>query len=321
VQHTVSQDKGIHGSVARRFLLAAFGVLAACTPPDGTPRLSAVLPEVAIRELAPETVLLSAPEEGLTFLRVWSRTGPWAVHLLRVDLRRCELGLQVIPAGSGSPQGGRERVTDLLDRAGPGAVAGVNGDFFTPEGLPVSTEIANGRVRRVGTRPVFAWRPGKDPWVGVAGSEGDSVLLFGWSERRSSPNPGTHVVGGFPLLLRSGARVGDLEVTSRPSFAAARHPRTAVGFDPRRMALWLVEVDGRQPGYSEGMTLPELTQLLESLGATEALNLDGGGSSVMVLGGEAVSRPSDAEGERRVGNALAVLRDPGLCQVGAGPRG
>jgi exopolysaccharide biosynthesis protein len=68
------------------------------------------------------------------------------------------------------------------------------------------------------------------------------------------------------------------------------------------------------------MTLPELTQLLESLGATEALNLDGGGSSVMVLGGEAVSRPSDAEGERPVGNALAVMKDAGLCRVGAGAR-
>jgi exopolysaccharide biosynthesis protein len=63
------------------------------------------------------------------------------------------------------------------------------------------------------------------------------------------------------------------------------------------------------------MSLPELTGLLEAMGATDAVNLDGGGSTVMVLRGTPVSRPSDAEGERPVANALAVVRDPALCEV------
>ena len=120
-------------------------------------------------------------------------------------------------------------------------------------------------------------------------------------------------VGGFPLLLKDGARVGDLGVSERPAFADARHPRTAVGYDPDRNRLWLVVVDGRQPGYSEGMSLPELADLLQALGARDALNLDGGGSSVMVLRGRAFSRPSDPEGERAVANALAVALEPGGC--------
>lgn len=304
----------------RRCILAVLAGVAACTPPDPHPRLLAVVPRAAIKELVPKTVRLSTPENGLTFLRVWSEKGPWAVHMIRVDLRRCELGLRVIPAGNASPDGGRDRVSDLLLGAGPDIAAGVNGDFFTPEGLPVGTEISDGQVRRVGSRPVLAWRPGENPWLGSAVSVSDSVLRFGWDEARHAVDPGTQVVGGFPLLLLSGQRVGDLEVTSRPSFSASRHPRTAVGFDSVSRALWLVEVDGRQPGYSDGMTLPELTELFENLETTDALNLDGGGSSVMVLGGKTVSRPSDAEGERSVANALAVTLDPALCSGGSGPR-
>lgn len=105
-------------------------------------------------------------------------------------------------------------------------------------------------------------------------------------------------------------------VRDRPSFAAARHPRTAVGFDAAKGRLWILVVDGRQPGYSDGMTLPELVGLFEALGVTEAVNLDGGGSTVMVLKGATVSRPSDAEGERPVVNALGVIRDEGLCRIG-----
>ena len=77
---------------------------------------------------------------------------------------------------------------------------------------------------------------------------------------------------------------------------------------------WLVVVDGRQGDYSTGMTLPELADLFQLLGATEALNLDGGGSSVMLLRGRRVSRPSDAEGERPVVNALLIVEDPGGCR-------
>jgi exopolysaccharide biosynthesis protein len=55
---------------------------------------------------------------------------------------------------------------------------------------------------------------------------------------------------------------------------------------------------------------------MEALGVDEAVNLDGGGSSVMVLEGKIVNSPSDPEGERPVVNALGIRRDPGLCPVG-----
>ena len=72
-------------------------------------------------------------------------------------------------------------------------------------------------------------------------------------------------------------------------------------------------VDGRQPGYSMGMTLRELAGLMRALGATDAINLDGGGSTAMALrngmGGAVLgNHPSDKEGERAVANALVVVR-------------
>lgn len=90
--------------------------------------------------------------------------------------------------------------------------------------------------------------------------------------------PGTtQAVGGGSWLVRDGQvqREG----------GETRHPRTAVGIgkDPRR--LFLVVVDGRQRGYSEGATLHELGVILKDLGAWDALNLDGGGSSTLVVAG------------------------------------
>jgi hypothetical protein len=143
---------------------------------------------------------------------------------------------------------------------------------------------------------------------------GDTVHL-GWTVSATLGDGLTEAVGGFPELLDRGRRVGDLEVTDRPSFAAERHPRTAVGYDPRGGSAWIVVVDGRQRPYSDGMTLPELAGLFEALGAAEALNLDGGGSTVMVVGDSAVNRPSDLTGERPVVNALAVVEDPSGCSL------
>jgi exopolysaccharide biosynthesis protein len=69
-----------------------------------------------------------------------------------------------------------------------------------------------------------------------------------------------------------------------------------------------VVVDGRQPNHSVGMSLPELTDLARSLGLVDALNLDGGGSSTMVVKGEVVNRPSDPTGPRPVSDAIVVIR-------------
>lgn len=300
--------------------------VAVCTPPDRPPKL-VELPGSVVAYLEPDSMRTVTLSRGLWYRYLWSPVGPWAVHLLEADLARCEVGLEVVaaPVRAGR-RGGHARVTELVAGRRDGVVAAVNGDFFTPEGTPVGSEVASGRVRTARSRPALAWRPGSGPWMGTARLEGDSVLWAGWSVRlrqadAAAPNHRSpvEVIGGYPELLDAGRRVGDLLVTGNPGFAASRHPRTAVGFDPLSRRLWLVVVDGRQGEYSQGMTLPELADLLEALGATEALNLDGGGSSVMVVRGRALSRPSDPSGERAVVNALLLRRDSGFCRTGPGP--
>lgn len=129
---------------------------------------------------------------------------------------------------------------------------------------------------------------------------------------RLTPHP-HDAVGGFPLIVVDSARAPALDSSYTRGLAQARHPRTAVGLADGGRRLFLVVVDGRQPGYSVGMTLPELADLMMELGAHDALNLDGGGSSTMAVRTSdaeprVVNRPSDAGGERPVGNALAIVK-------------
>ena len=109
-------------------------------------------------------------------------------------------------------------------------------------------------------------------------------------------------VGGAPLLLRDGGLVGQCHS------ACGRQPRTGVGVTASGKIL-LVVVDGRQARWSLGPTAHEFAQIMADLGAVTALNLDGGGSSEMVVQGEVVNRPSDGH-ERSLSNAILVLPGP-----------
>jgi hypothetical protein len=121
------------------------------------------------------------------------------------------------------------------------------------------------------------------------------------------------VVNGGPLLLRGGRE----QITQRrdgfvhpgdPSFAYGfvikRNPRTFAGVDGQGRTV-LVTVDGRST-EDLGLSIPEEADVARSLGLVDAVNLDGGGSTTMALRGQVINRPSDATGERPVGDALLV---------------
>jgi hypothetical protein len=118
------------------------------------------------------------------------------------------------------------------------------------------------------------------------------------------------ITNGVPQLIKN----GKIDITweqekAGRSFVEMRHPRTAVA-KLKDGKFLMITVDGRQPGVSAGMTLQELAEYLFSLGATDAMNLDGGGSTTMFLDGKIVNTPSDKEGERKVSDAILVtLRD------------
>ena len=115
-------------------------------------------------------------------------------------------------------------------------------------------------------------------------------------------------IGGLPRLVRDGRISIETHTEGGgESFTHNRHPRTAIGFNADTSRFFFVTVDGRQPGYSEGMTLPELASFMRELSCVQALNLDGGGSTTMVVRGNVANRPSDPTGERAVANALLLI--------------
>lgn len=120
---------------------------------------------------------------------------------------------------------------------------------------------------------------------------------------RVSTDGARDTIGGSPQLLRGGEIA--FPAGNDDSFTQDRHPRTMVGVTSEGEVL-LVTVDGRQPGHSAGLSLVEAADLLRGLGAVDAINLDGGGSTTFVAGGEVRNRPSDAGGERRVVSVLAL---------------
>lgn len=116
----------------------------------------------------------------------------------------------------------------------------------------------------------------------------------------------TNVIGGGPQLIKNGR----VEITNTaekilPSFVSDGHPRTAIA-KLKSGQILLVTVDGRQPGESIGMSLTMLADLLLEFGAVEAINLDGGGSTTMVIRNKLVNKPSDATGERPVSDAILL---------------
>ena len=135
--------------------------------------------------------------------------------------------------------------------------------------------------------------------------QGDPLSLSfsitpGWESVREA-------VGGRELIVRDGATY----IFPRPATADELHPRTALGITAAG-DLVMATVDGRESGYSTGVDLGELAELMRSRGAVQALNMDGGGSTTMAvrLPGDVevsvVNRPSDGH-ERALANSLIVL--------------
>jgi Phosphodiester glycosidase len=126
--------------------------------------------------------------------------------------------------------------------------------------------------------------------------------------------PLASAVNGGPRLLRRGAPAitAFAEGFHWPEdpgfyyrFGVRRNPRTLAGVE-RDGDLLLVAVDGRAPGHSVGASFRESAAVMDALAARDAVNLDGGGSTGMTVGGALVTRPSDPTGERPIADALLI---------------
>lgn len=115
-------------------------------------------------------------------------------------------------------------------------------------------------------------------------------------------------IGGGPNLLKQ----GEIFITNNDEkmFGGKaindKHPRTAMGYT-KDGKLIILAIEGRFPGNAEGATLPQEAQMLKEIGCWEALNLDGGGSSCLLVNGKPTIKPSDKEGQRAV-PAVFIIR-------------
>jgi hypothetical protein len=173
-----------------------------------------------------------------------------------------------------------------------------------PDGTVFSVQESNSAIPAGGW--VLSAHGQAAAWLDRALKPGVRVML---KSPLSDFWPGVkHALGGGPTLLRSGeVLVTAMQEQFKPDISEGLAPRTAVGVTPDGQAL-LVTVDGRQPQLSRGLSLAGLAYLLKDLGAVDALNLDGGGSTAMAIGPTIVNRPSDGV-ERRVSNALCVFAE------------
>lgn len=248
-------------------LLASAALLSGCAPADASQQV-----------LFPGVSYTQQVEQGEV---------PQRIHVIAVDLEQRGTAFGVTPA---DPSGGMEhvarRTTTMLTESG--AQVAVNASYFLPF--------------KGGSKGGEDYYPHEGQPVNVSGaalSGGDQVspveteiderveAIVCFDTRRIEIVDGQVCPEGFKDGVAAGPRLmtgGQID-SFDASYSTARHPRTAIGISGDRKAAWLVVVDGRQRD-AVGMSLPELAALFAELGASDALNLDGGGSSTLAMEGK-----------------------------------
>lgn len=300
--------------VARVGFVAGFVALAAAASPAAALTLS--------KKSA------SAPAPGITLER-YATTGPKTnVWVAKIDL--CKSGVHV--DATRAPKGLKSVASWGAAR---GASLATNGDFYKTGPVRVYGDAVGEGVRwpsiQTGLDPAYKgewyWRDAG--WIAFL-HDGVQFSHTGWQKKNGknlkagwSPTKFTDtlpagvlaLVGGFPELVIEGKTYTCTSPTASSCFPdrsdmRARHPRTAMGLTADMQTLLLVVVDGRTSA-SIGMYGAELAELMGKLGAWEAFNLDGGGSSQMWVAGKGTvnnaSGNNNGGGLRAVANHWAVL--------------
>lgn len=213
-------------------------------------------------------------------------SGPLEIHAVQVDLGRDEISLRATMEGeSPATTGAWASAVD--------ATVAINGDWFDGSYDPVGVSVGDG----------WQWGLDDDPdtHAFIACNVTNECTIdpahtaTAWSPRW------WNVVGGNNARL---VVDGVVQSSSEAFYSTDKHPRSAVGLSADGETLWMVVVDGRSSA-SVGITWNDMGQLMADLGAWQALMLDGGGSSTLMVQGSAVNTPSDGS-QRTVANHLGV---------------
>jgi len=215
------------------------------------------------------------------------------MHIVTVNLTHPDVkGIVTTPPAK------RGAVTSDFARAS-GSVAAVNGDFYDGRFVPLGLTVHNGK----------AWPGVVDTaeWSFLACTADNECTIDTSGKARAVDPAWKTVVGGKDVLLK-GDWVWSVADDNRcGELCTLPHPRTAVGLTADGKTMFLLVVEGRQPGIL-GLPLSALARYLKDLGADTALNFDGGFSTELVWDGRVVSgRPTRMPQERPVANHLGVV--------------
>jgi hypothetical protein len=246
---------------------------------------------------------------------------PLVIHVVEIDLAAKGISFLVTP-GNGDPNGDEPgdpnnettRQTTLTFLNEQNAQLAINASFFK---MGITDTDNVGLVVSRGEHV----SPFRGDWAAInITKDNNPSIVHGEDDTYNITTPTNKVelynaVSGSDQIVTDGK---PLEDQPDRKFFTTAHPRTAIGITNHNTLL-LVSVDGRQPGFSEGIPLNELAQLMIELGAVNALNLDGGGSTTMTIADpqpRVLNSPSSKDKDdnpgvlRQNGTNLAVFATP-----------
>lgn len=256
--------------------------------------------------------------QGVTYERIaWSTPRPVMIHLVSIDLTSPGIKLRVTPGqpGDDGKDINAQTTSEFLQKHE--LQLAINGSFFYPcvfnhfwDFVPKSGERVNVIGQLISDGQLY--NEAKSRW---------SVLCLSDSQRASiapanCPPNTREAIAGREILIDEGQPIAKQRIKNYSDYKKF-FPRTAVGIDRQGEKLWFVLVDGRQPYYSEGITIAELTDIFLNLGVDQALNFDGGGSTTLAIADGKTTRllnsPIDARiplRERAIANHIGLYALP-----------
>jgi hypothetical protein len=225
----------------------------------------------------PRTNLQEKIFQGITYSRrAESSPRHLMLHIVEVDLTAPGIGILVTPKDERCKMDTCAMTTGEFVKQ-YGVQVAINGSFFEPfsaydytimdyyphTGDPVNIlglVISNGQAYSTADRR----------HANLCFTQGKAQII-----QDACPPTTSQALAGGEILVQGGVAIDR-------SYDSGINPRSAAAVSQDGHTLWLIVVDGRQPGYSEGVTLNELSGMATRLGAAAALNLDGGGSSTLV---------------------------------------
>lgn len=250
------------------------------------------------------------PFPGITYFSETRAQPPTRLFVAEIDLTNPKVRIQVSPGGP-DPDGPGPWQTTLMQ---PTKIAARDGFDFVINGDFYRVPAADAPERTNAVNPAVDWCAVTGPAVSSGkvwstSSRSKPCLVVGKDGKVAIKSVGRPGAGDWQLVAGNTILVKDGQAVTHSN--KVRHPRTVVGLNATATKLIILVVDGRKPGIAVGMNYDELAAEMIRLGCDSALNLDGGGSSVMAIRDPVkkefllLNEPTDGR-ERAVANALGV---------------